>query len=158
MPIPLSASAVEFSRVARRNRSISQAGLLMSFGGLMLIVALIATGFALLGAWLVLPFAGVEIAVLGCAVSWVLRHACDFEHICLKGGMLEVEIADGGSRTLRQFNPHWARLVIETQGRVTRLALRSHGKEFEIGRHLNAEDRRGLARELGALGLRQAGG
>ena len=51
MPIPLSASAVEFSRVARRNRSISQAGLLMSFGGLMLIVALIGTGFALLGAW-----------------------------------------------------------------------------------------------------------
>jgi len=129
----------------------------MSFGGLMLTVALIATGFALLGAWLVLPFAGIEIAVLGFAVSWVLRHARDFELICLKGGMLEVEIADGGCRTLRQFNPHWARLVIETRGHATRLALRSHGKEFEIGRHLNAEDRRGLARELGALGVQLAG-
>jgi uncharacterized membrane protein len=157
MPIPLSASAVEFSRVARRNRSLSEAGLLLSFGGLMLVVALIATGFALLGAWLVLPFAGIEIAILGFAVNWVLRHARDFEFICLKGGMLEIEIADGGSRTLRQFNPHWARLVIESRGNATRLALRSHGKEFEIGRHLNAEDRRGLARELGALGLQLAG-
>jgi uncharacterized membrane protein len=157
MPIPLSANADEFSRVARRNRSLSQAGLLMNFGGLMLIVALVGAGFALFGAWLVLPFAGIEIAVLGVAVVWVTRHARDFERICLKGGLLEIEIADGGRRTLCQFNPHWARLVIDTSGSATRLAVRSHGKEFEIGRHLDAEHRRGLARELGALGLRQAG-
>jgi uncharacterized membrane protein len=157
MPVPLSVSAVEFSRVARRNRSISQMGLLMSFGGLMLIVLAIAIGFALLGAWLVLPFAGIEIAVLGAAVTWVTRHAFDYERICFSGGMLEIEIADGGERIRRQFNPAWSRLVIRNQGRATRVALRSHGSELEIGRHLNAEDRRGLARELDALGLQRTG-
>jgi uncharacterized membrane protein len=156
MPVPLSASAVEFSRVARRNRSISQTGLVMSFGGLMLIVLVIAIGFALLGAWLVLPFAGIEIAVLGAALAWITRHALDYESIRFSGGMLHVEIADGGDRMRRQFNPAWARLVIENQGPATRIALRSHGSELEIGRHLSAEDRRGLARELGALGLRAA--
>lgn len=157
MPVPLSASAVEFSRVARRNRSISQAGLLMSFGGLMLIVFAIAIGFALLGAWLVLPFAGIEIAVLGAALLWVMRHGFDYESICLSGGMLEIEIGDGGEKLQRRFNPAWARLVVENHGAATRIALRSHGNEFEIGRHLNAEDRLDLARQLGALGLRRAG-
>jgi uncharacterized membrane protein len=71
--------------------------------------------------------------------------------------MLEVEIADGGDRLRRRFNPAWASLVVEHHGTATRVALRSHGSELEIGRHLNAEDRRGLARELGMLGLRMGG-
>jgi uncharacterized membrane protein len=157
MPVPLSASAVEFSRVARRNRSISQTGLLLSFGSLMLIVLAIATGFALLGAWLVLPFAGIEIAVLGAALTWVTRHAFDYESICFNGGMLEVEIADGDGLVRRKFNPAWASLVVENRGAATRIAVRSHGSELEIGRHLNAEARRSLARELGTLGLRKTG-
>jgi uncharacterized membrane protein len=157
MQSPLSANAVEFSRVARRNRSISQRGLLMSFGSLMLIVLAIAIVFAVLGAWLVLPFAGIEIAVLAAALTWVARHALDYERICFNAGMLEIEIADGGKLTLRQFNPAWASLVVEHRGPATRIALRSHGSELEIGRHLNAGGKRGLARELGALGLRAVG-
>ncbi len=157
MPVPLSASAVEFCRVARRNRSMSRTGLVTSFGCLMLLVLAIATGFAMLGAWLVLPFAGIEVAVLGAALAWMTRHAFDYESISLRGGMLDVEIADGGDTVHRQFNPEWACLVVESRGAATRIALRSHGSEFEIGRHLNAADRRGLVRELGALGLRRAG-
>ena len=48
------------------------------------------------------------------------------------------------------------RVVVQRAGAGIRIALRSHGSEFEIGRHLTAEDRRGLAQELNRLGLRPA--
>ena len=46
---------------------MSPAGLLRVFAGLALIVIAIGTGFALLGAWPVLPFAGLEVVALGVA-------------------------------------------------------------------------------------------
>jgi uncharacterized membrane protein len=149
-----STGSVEFSTVARRNGSISRGGVLLMFGSLMMIALMIGVSFALLGAWLVLPFAGVEIAVLGAALNWILRHAYDYERIRMSGGMLEVEVVDGARRMRRQFNPVWARVVLEVRGAGTHLALRSHGRELEIGRYLTADDRRGLAHALNELGLR----
>ncbi len=151
-----SASAVEFTRIARRNCSISIAGVLAVFGSLMTIVLVAGIVFSLLGAWLVLPFAGIEIAALGRALAWILRHAYDYERIRLTGGVLEIEIADGDRLIRREFNPLWARVVVEGRGSRIRLALRSLGSEFEIGRYLNADDRRGLAATLGKLGVRPA--
>jgi uncharacterized membrane protein len=52
--------------------SISPAGLLGVFGTLALIVLGIGAGFALAGAWLVLPFAGLEVLLLG---AMFLLHA-----------------------------------------------------------------------------------
>ena len=148
--------AAEFSCLARRNHSISPAGLTLVFASLMGITLMIGIVFALVGAPLVLPFAGIEIAVLSAALAWTLRHALDFERIRLERGMLRVEVADGGRYFEREFNPAWARLVMEVRGNDTRLALRSHGHEYEIGRHLNADGRRGLARSLGTWGVRPA--
>jgi uncharacterized membrane protein len=45
--------------------SISPVGLLRVFVGLAATVLAIGVGFALVGAWLVLPFAGLEVLVLG---------------------------------------------------------------------------------------------
>jgi uncharacterized membrane protein len=156
MHAPNSASAAEFSRIARRNRSISVTGVSVVFGSLIAVALAVGIGFAALGAWLVLPFAGIEVAALGAALTWIFRHALDYERICLRGGLLEVEVVDGRRRTRREFNPAWARVVFEAQGNRARLALRSHGRELEIGRHLSADDRLGLARELGELGLQRA--
>ena len=47
--------------------SISPAGLLRVFVGLALTVIAIGTGFALVGAWPVPPFAGLEVLALGAA-------------------------------------------------------------------------------------------
>lgn len=43
---------------------MSPAGLATAFGLLAALILAIAAGFAMAGAWLVLPFAGLEIAVL----------------------------------------------------------------------------------------------
>jgi uncharacterized membrane protein len=52
---------------ARRHCSISPAALLGVFAALAAATLAIGVGFALLGAWLILPFAGLEVVGLGVA-------------------------------------------------------------------------------------------
>ncbi|HEX4927214.1 MAG TPA: DUF2244 domain-containing protein [Burkholderiales bacterium] len=54
--------------------SISPAALACVFGSLACVALAIGTGFAAVGAWPVLPFAGLEVAILGAAF---LVHARD---------------------------------------------------------------------------------
>ncbi len=53
--------------VSKPNCSISPAGLLCVFAALAAVALTIGIGFAMLGAWLILPFAGLEIVALGIA-------------------------------------------------------------------------------------------
>jgi uncharacterized membrane protein len=57
--------------VTRRNCSISPAALLGAFAALAVVTLAIGTGFALMGAWPILPFAGLEVAAL--AVAFVVH-------------------------------------------------------------------------------------
>jgi uncharacterized membrane protein len=54
--------------------SISPVGLLRVFVGLAATVLAIGVGFALMGAWLVLPFAGLEVLMLGGAFLHYARR------------------------------------------------------------------------------------
>ena len=122
---------------------MSPAGLAKVFAALAVLVLAIGAGFAAMGAWLILPFAGLEVLLLGAAFVLHARHAADYERIELESGHLTVEVADGG-RTAR-YEMDGARVSME-EGRVV---LRGAKKEeLEIGRHLGAEARAELAVEL----------
>ena len=110
----------------------------------------IGIAFALFGAWLVLPFVGLEIAGLAAAFYANGRHATDFERISLRAGTLTVEIVDRDRRVEHCFNPHWVRLLLDGARGDPRVVLRSHGKELEIGRHLDGPGRELLATEIRA--------
>ena len=109
------------------------------------LVLAIGAGFAVAGAWLILPFAGLEVLLLGAAYVLYARHAADYERIELESGRLSVEVADGG-RTLNYRMDH-ARVAME-EGRVV---LRDAKEELEVGRTLGAEARAELAAELERL-------
>lgn len=141
--------------VARRNCSIGPRGLIGSFMIVAAVSVLIGIGFASQGAWLVLPFAGFEVAALALAFICYARHAADYERISLGAGQIEVEICDGDCVRCHRFSQAWVRLVVRDAPSETRLALQSRGQELEIGRHLDGADRRKLAGELGRW-LRQA--
>ena len=65
-----------------RNCSISPAGLLCAFGVLAAVTLAIGIGFALMGAWLVLPFAGLEVLALAAAfVVNVRRVGKELENV-----------------------------------------------------------------------------
>lgn len=136
-----------FSRVARRNNSLSSAGRHLVFTFLFVISVGIACAFAAAGAWLILPFAGIEMLVLYAAFRYVDRHAADYERIAIIGDRVDVEICEVGRARNYEFNRCRAQLLATDDG--GRLALRSHGREVEIGRHLNDDLRLALAREIG---------
>jgi uncharacterized membrane protein len=123
---------------------MSPAGLAKVFAALALIVLAIGTGFALAGAWLVLPFAGLEVLLLGGAFLLYARHAADYERIELDEGRLTVEVADGERIEQHRLDARGARLYVVNG----RLVLRGAQEEVEIGRHLGAERRREFAAEL----------
>ena len=133
--------------LARRNNSLSSSGRQLVFAFLFTVSIGIAVAFAALGAWLVLPFAGLEMLVLYWAFRYVDRHAADYERIVFDGDRVSVEWVEVGRARRHEFNRCWARLVVSRDG--GRVALRSHGREVEVGRHRDAAQRRALARELG---------
>ncbi|MGH8732306.1 MAG: DUF2244 domain-containing protein, partial [Burkholderiales bacterium] len=132
----------QFSRTLKRNCSMSPASLAKVFAALALLVLAIGAGFAAAGAWLVLPFAGLEVLLLGAAFVAYARHAADYEKIELQSGRLEVEVAE--AERVARYQLQNARVSME-EGRVV---LRDAGKELEIGRHIGAEARAELATEL----------
>ncbi len=133
-----------FSLTLKRNCSISPAGLAGVFVALAFVVMAIGAGFAAAGAWLVLPFAGLEVVLLGAAYVLYARDAADYERIVLEGGQLIVEVAHAASTLRYQMEARHARVFIEKD----RVLLRGAGNEVELGRHLDAQTRTRFAAEL----------
>ena len=121
---------------------MSPAGLAKVFAALALLVLAIGAGFATMGAWLILPFAGLEVLLLGAAYVLYARHAADYERIELDAGHVTVEIAEG-ARTAR-YEMDGAKVSLE-EGRVV---LRGAKEKLEIGRYLGAEARAEVAAAL----------
>ncbi len=108
----------------------------------------IGIGFACFGAWLILPFAGLELVVLAGAFLVVGRHATDCEQIEVSVRQVCVEVRDSERTAVHEFDPSRARVVLG-EGRdgmpVWRLA---RDARLEIGRHLDEASCAGLAIEL----------
>ncbi len=134
--------------VARRNNSLSSTDRMWIFGCVCAFSTSIALAFAAFGAWPVMPFTGLEMAVLYAAFRYVDRHASDYEIIEIRGDRVRIETRVGSQVHSVEFNRHWAQLVTSDGSGEPRLALRSHGREVEFGRHLTSKDRERVAREL----------
>jgi uncharacterized membrane protein len=138
--------------VARPNKSLSATGMIKVVAIIASISLIIAIGFGLLGAWLVLPFAGLEVLALAYAFYYINCHASDYESITIDGDRLAVEKRSYKKTSQVVFNRYWARVLLrELPSGDQSLLLRSHGKEVEFGRHfLNNEQRLALAQQLKA--------
>ncbi|HWQ38274.1 MAG TPA: DUF2244 domain-containing protein [Burkholderiales bacterium] len=138
-----------FRWFSRRTSSLSATGRLLVFASLALVTLAISLGFALRGAWPVLPFAGLECVGLWLAYRWLKRHEGDYECVMVDCDKVVVEIRDGGALDNREFVRPWAQVVVE-RGRDGRPAifLRSHGRAVQIGKWLTDEARVQTAQRL----------
>jgi uncharacterized membrane protein len=146
-----SGQQVPFEIVSRRNNSSSPRARLLVFGSLGLFTLLVAAGFALIGAWPVAPFAGIECCALYVAYSWLKRHDEDYESITFEGDDVVVETRDGTVVARNRISRFWAQVIVETcpNGR-RRVLLRAHGRDIEFGRLLSDEAKLSVARRLRA--------
>lgn len=137
-----------FSLLLKRNCSISPGSLIRVFVLLACLAFGIATSFALRGAWLIFPFAGLEIIALGAAFLLNGRHATDCEHIELTNERLLVEQTEAERTARFECDPRTARVRLERRGLDARVLLCAPGKEMEVGRFLDALTRVEFAAEL----------
>jgi len=142
--------------VLRRNCSLSPRALLAVFGSMVGLAFGFGIGFAALGAWLILPFAGLELLALAAAFLVYAAHAADCERVRVEGELLTVEVVEGGAGSRHEFALCQVRLVREDVmpegGRPMRerLFLVCRGRRLEVGRHLDAHGCAGFERNLRA--------
>jgi uncharacterized membrane protein len=143
--VAFAATAAGFRVMLKRNCSMSPRGLLLAFALPAALTLAIASVFALLGAWLILPFAGLEAAALGAAFWFTARHAADYERIELERGRLRVEVSEAARLRRYDMDARLARLRVEGE----LVVLRAPRAQLELGRHLDAAARVDFAAELG---------
>jgi uncharacterized membrane protein len=120
------------------------------FTAIVAVCLTIAVGFMLIGAWMILPFAGLEIAVVGVTLAFVHRHAADCEELVVNDDRLVITQRRGRREVRHEFPCYWTRVSLRA-GRgwhPARLIVGSHGRELEIGVSMDEEQRESLAREL----------
>ena len=133
--------------VLRRNCSLSPSQLGGLFVALCVLSLAVAGFFWLLGAWMVLPFAAVELTAVGAAFLVYARHATDREIISVSRGVLVVEWEDAGRFTRTEFVGH-ALQVKAPSGRDRLIELRWGTRSARVGRYLRPELRPVLVKEL----------
>lgn len=123
------------------------------FASLCIVSFTIAGFFVAKGMWPVLPFAGLEMALLGWALRASLKRRGYTQTIIVTGSDIEIVTRDGRGEHSVAFPRHWARVRLSTtQGwRPGRLVIESHGRACEIGALLTDEERSALYGRLRRL-------
>jgi uncharacterized membrane protein len=119
--------------------------------GIALVMAVIAVGFAAMGAWFVLPFSGAEWLLLAYCFKLGLRNGRIREVITITETSVLLERGCRMPEQTYRFQRAWVALdwaEPPIKGYPSRLSFRSHGKEVEIGRFLAESERAALASEL----------
>jgi uncharacterized membrane protein len=110
-----------------------------------------AAFLAFRGFWPILPFAGLEMAVLAWALKLALERRFYRQTITVTEEDVSVESRDRARCARIVFPRHWAQVKLRRPAarlHPSRLTIESHGRQCELGSFLTEEERRGLALRL----------
>ena len=130
------------------NRSLGVTGRRWVLGAFAATAGVVSAFAWAVGAWPVMPFAGLEVAGLAYACRVLERHDSDFER--LEVGECEVRWEARDARRVASFVAHrpWARVVMRENGVRCTLRLAYAGRTVPLGRMMSDEGRRSLAESL----------
>jgi uncharacterized membrane protein len=138
----------------RPNCALSARGALLFFGSLCVICLGVAGFWAAQGFWPVLPFAGLELVVLGWALWWSMRARHQLQRVTVTELHVTLEYIDRQRRAQVVFPRHWSKVTLRAPHsplHPSRLAIESQGRSCEIAGFLTDEERRALAARLQLL-------
>ena len=148
-----SASAEPMRLLLMPHRSLTRAGFWLFLAA----QSVAAGGFAGLAAWrgnvFAPAFAVLELGIVAYCLVRVRRASANGEIIVLTPTALEVTRMGRAAATQR-FHPYWVQIRLQPgrwHGWPSRLLLRSHGREAEIGAFLNEAEREELALRLSTM-------
>lgn len=137
--------------VIRPNRSISWEGTKRLFLVIVLLSMAIAISFGAAGFWPVIPFAGLELFALGSAWYVCARRCHQSEVVFIRPHCVEVEKGRHRPEERWHFPRAWAKVELLApfhHQHPSKLVIRSHGQQVELGAFLNEWERRALAGDL----------
>src|SRR6202012_3141495 len=107
-----------------------------------------------MGYWPVLPFAGLEMLILGVALRISLARRHHRQTIVISESDVAVQSSIGKLHSEVVFPRHWAQVKLRrstSRLHPSRLGIESHGRQCTVGDFLNEEERRGLYGKLHEL-------
>ncbi len=145
-----SGTPVIFDAELAPNRSLGRAGFIAVMAGVIVISVGLGVFFLLQGAWPVLGFFGLDIALLYLAFRLSYRSGRLRETIRVTADEVMVRrIAPNGRTTEWRFNPYWLRVALDDPvEHHSQITLTSHGRSLVIGPFLAPEERASLVAAL----------
>lgn len=135
------------------NCSLTVPAALMFFASIAFASLTFAMFFVVQGFWPVLPWAGLELAVLGWALWASMRRRRWTQTITVTEAEIAITTRSREGERRIVFARHWASVKLRgPQGwHPSRLLVESHGRVCELGSFLTEEDRQALHRRLAEL-------
>ncbi|MDN5871417.1 MAG: DUF2244 domain-containing protein [Nitrococcus sp.] len=107
--------------------------------------------FALMGLWLILPFAGLDVGLLAWALTITAQRAYDTEVVHISESRIEIDKGRRRPEYHWSFDRVWSEVILAMPGHPwypTLLAVRSRGEQVELGKFLADDERARVAGEL----------
>lgn len=126
------------------NRSLDWSGNKVFLILIASVSAVISGGFALLGAWLIFPFAGIEVLLLAGCVVYTIKQRRFKEIILLNEDSLIWQLGRDSPIAERSWPRYWVQFKIErslSRLEKKRLLICSHGQIQEVGLYLSDEEK-----------------
>lgn len=157
MPCSLAIENGVLTAMGRPNDALGREGRIRIMVFLTVFALLVGTAWTAIGAWPVLPFAGLEAFCLAGAWSYISWHADDYEYVVIGEGRVAIDLRRGRRIERHAFQAPWTRVVVEQEAaQRCRVCLQSAGREVEVGVWL-PQDQRGEFAETLRRQLRAAG-
>jgi len=139
-----------FALELRPNRSLDRRHFLWMIAGVAVIFLLMGIRFLALGAWPILPFMALDLALLWWAMRASYKSGQAVEELRLDAeGLQLVRISPLGHRQRTLIEPHWARVELEELGdQQNRLWLKSGQRRVPVGSFLSPPERVEIARVI----------
>ncbi len=136
-----------FRVILMPHRSLSPPGFLILMIAIGAVSFCVGLAFLLMGAWPVMGFFGLDVALIYWAFRQNYRTGKEYEAIEVTPEAVTItRVSPDGKAARSDFNTYWVRVALDegTDGR-TALRLVSHGKSLIFGAFLTDDERREFA-------------
>jgi len=140
-----------FSAVITPNRSLDRVGFIVLMSLVSFVSFVGGLVFFIAGAWPVVGFLGLDVALLYWAFKLNYAHAAAYEEVTVTSAELKLrKVSHRGKVQEWTLNPHWTKLDREAHADfgLLRLFLVSRGKRFAVANFLAPQERESFADAL----------
>ena len=141
-----------FTALLTPHRSLGPKGFMVLMGAVCAVSFGTGLLFYMIGAWPVIGFMGLDVALIYIAFKLNFRALRLYEVVDLSADALTVtRVQPSGKSQVWSFNPYWVRLHLDDRtGRSSELSLASHGKRLVFASFLTDAEREEFAMALRA--------